>query len=232
MRKSQLIESLAGRFDGNRRAASQALDAVLDTITREIARGEKVAIKGFGTFERVLPKKPGSGFVPSFVPGKSLASAVSGRLRAGKPVAPGAPVETTVAEPAVDEAPAEEPAAKPAAEPAVDERPDEQPATEQAAPEPVAVPEMPAAEAAEATVGSAIGTPAEPVAEPVAQPDPGARTDAPAEPVATEPLKKAPVAEAPAEKVPAAKKTAAKKTTAKKAPAKKSAGAPAKSSTT
>jgi DNA-binding protein HU-beta len=32
--KSQLIDALATRYDGNRKAAAQALESVLDTITR------------------------------------------------------------------------------------------------------------------------------------------------------------------------------------------------------
>ena len=52
--KSQLIDALAERFDGNRKAAANALDAVLDTITRQVAKGEKVAITGFGSFEKLV----------------------------------------------------------------------------------------------------------------------------------------------------------------------------------
>jgi DNA-binding protein HU-beta len=49
--KSQLIDTLAARFEGNRKQAAHALESVLDTITREVAKGEKVAITGFGSFE-------------------------------------------------------------------------------------------------------------------------------------------------------------------------------------
>ena len=52
MNKSQLIDTLAARYEGNRKAAAHALESVLDTITREVARGEKVAITGFGSFEK------------------------------------------------------------------------------------------------------------------------------------------------------------------------------------
>ena len=52
MNKSQLIDALAARFEGNRKAAAHALESVLDTITREVARGEKVAITGCGSFEK------------------------------------------------------------------------------------------------------------------------------------------------------------------------------------
>ncbi len=52
--RRQLVEALATHFEGNKKQAGQALDAVLDTITREVARGEKVAIKGFGAFEKAV----------------------------------------------------------------------------------------------------------------------------------------------------------------------------------
>ena len=45
MNKSQLIDALAARFDGNRKQASQALEAVLDTITiNHLAVGESRAV--------------------------------------------------------------------------------------------------------------------------------------------------------------------------------------------
>ena len=44
--KSQLIDALSERFEGNRKQAQHALDSVLDTITRQVAKGEKVAIIG------------------------------------------------------------------------------------------------------------------------------------------------------------------------------------------
>ena len=52
MNKNQLIDALAARYDGNKRAARHALESVLDTISREVAKGEKVAITGFGSFEK------------------------------------------------------------------------------------------------------------------------------------------------------------------------------------
>ncbi|MFI2706841.1 HU family DNA-binding protein, partial [Nocardioides sp. CER28] len=91
MNKSQLIDALAARFDGNKKAAAHALESVLDTITREVARGEKVAITGFGSFEkRVRParmvRNPQTGeqiktkktSVPKFSAGADLKNVVSG----------------------------------------------------------------------------------------------------------------------------------------------------------
>ena len=97
MNKSQLIDKLAQRFDGNRKQAAHALESVLDTITREVARGEKVAITGFGSFERKVRKagtarNPATGEtirtkkknVPKFTPGQDLKNIVSGAKKLPK----------------------------------------------------------------------------------------------------------------------------------------------------
>ncbi|HKF87976.1 MAG TPA: HU family DNA-binding protein, partial [Propionibacteriaceae bacterium] len=53
MNKAQLIEALADHYDGNKTQAGKALNAVVETITRQTAAGEKVSITGFGVFEKV-----------------------------------------------------------------------------------------------------------------------------------------------------------------------------------
>ncbi len=52
MNKAELVKELERRL-GSRRAAIEAVDAVLDVVIREVARGGRVAITGFGTFEKV-----------------------------------------------------------------------------------------------------------------------------------------------------------------------------------
>lgn len=52
MNKADLVEALETRL-GGKKAASDALEAIFDVIIREVARGGKVGITGFGTFERV-----------------------------------------------------------------------------------------------------------------------------------------------------------------------------------
>jgi DNA-binding protein HU-beta len=54
--KAQLIDQLATRFGGNKKAAGHALESVLDTITRSVVIGERVAITGFGVFEKASVK--------------------------------------------------------------------------------------------------------------------------------------------------------------------------------
>jgi DNA-binding protein HU-beta len=95
--KNQLIEALAARYDGNKRAARHALESVLDTITREVAKGEKVAITGFGSFEKRargarMVRNPRTGerlkakatSVPKFTAGQDLKNVVSGAKKLPK----------------------------------------------------------------------------------------------------------------------------------------------------
>lgn len=51
MNKTELTEAIAGKIDVSKAAAGRALDAVLDTIVETVAKGNSVAILGFGTFE-------------------------------------------------------------------------------------------------------------------------------------------------------------------------------------
>jgi DNA-binding protein HU-beta len=95
--KTQLIDTLAARFEGNRRSAAYALESVIDTITREVAKGEKVAITGFGSFEKRIRdarwvRNPRTGerikakktAVPKFNPGADLKAVVSGAKKLPK----------------------------------------------------------------------------------------------------------------------------------------------------
>jgi DNA-binding protein HU-beta len=49
--KAELIDALAGRL-GDKRTATQALDAVLAEVQAAVTKGDKVAITGFGVFEK------------------------------------------------------------------------------------------------------------------------------------------------------------------------------------
>jgi DNA-binding protein HU-beta len=95
--KAELIDTLAARFDGNRRQAQQALDTVIDTIKREVAAGERVAITGFGVFEKVeraarTARNPRTGAtvrvkktsVPKFKAGTEFKAVVSGAKKLPK----------------------------------------------------------------------------------------------------------------------------------------------------
>jgi DNA-binding protein HU-beta len=95
--KSQLIDALADRFEGNRKQAAHALESVIDTITREVAKGEKVAITGFGSFEKRIRearwvRNPRTGerlkakktAIPKFSAGADLKAVVSGAKKLPK----------------------------------------------------------------------------------------------------------------------------------------------------
>src|SRR6184192_1633162 len=49
--KAQLIEALSERL-GDKKAASAAVDGLVDVIVRTVNKGEKVNITGFGVFEK------------------------------------------------------------------------------------------------------------------------------------------------------------------------------------
>ena len=108
MNKAELIDSISTRLGDNKKAASEAVEAVIDTITRTVAKGEKVAITGFGIFEKVeraarLARNPATGArvkvkktsVPKFRPGTHLKGVVSGTVKLAAP-AKAAPVKAAV----------------------------------------------------------------------------------------------------------------------------------------
>ncbi len=135
MNKSDLIEVVSGKL-GDRKTASTAVEAVVDAITRAVAKGEKVGITGFGVFEKVergprTARNPATGapvklkktFVPKFRPGQGFKDIVSGAkkvtaastgravtARAGKATA--APVKAATRTAAKKSAPAKATAAK------------------------------------------------------------------------------------------------------------------------
>ena len=53
MNKAQLIDAVAVKLEISRRAAGDAVDAVLGGITGAVIDGDKVSLTGFGTFEQV-----------------------------------------------------------------------------------------------------------------------------------------------------------------------------------
>ena len=52
MTKSELINVIAARTDISKAKATDTVNALFDVIEETVASGEKVAIPGFGTFER------------------------------------------------------------------------------------------------------------------------------------------------------------------------------------
>ena len=97
MNRAELIDQIRDRLGVDKRAAENAVDVVLDTIQRAVAAGEKVAITGFGVFEKVeraarTGRNPRTGAavkikktaVPKFRPGTQFKGVVSGAVKLGK----------------------------------------------------------------------------------------------------------------------------------------------------
>jgi len=59
MTKAEIIEIIAKKAHLTKKAAAEAIDAFLEEIVRQIDKGEKVVLSGFGTFKvsRVKDKK-------------------------------------------------------------------------------------------------------------------------------------------------------------------------------
>ena len=90
MNKTELVASIAAKTKCTKRAAEMAVEALLETFTAELAKGEKVQLIGFGTFEVRARKarkgrNPKSGEaldipaanLPVFTAGKALKESVN-----------------------------------------------------------------------------------------------------------------------------------------------------------
>jgi DNA-binding protein HU-beta len=90
LNKSELISAVAAQAGLTKKAAGEAVESVLDAISDALAKGEKVTLVGFGTFEvrkraarkgvnpatRQVINIPASK-VPAFKAGKALKDVVS-----------------------------------------------------------------------------------------------------------------------------------------------------------
>jgi DNA-binding protein HU-beta len=96
MNKRDLIDAISGRL-GDKKTATEALNAVLETIQSAVASGDKVAITGFGVFEKSqraarAGRNPATGAaiqvpassVPKFRPGTGFKALVNAGNRTGE----------------------------------------------------------------------------------------------------------------------------------------------------
>ncbi|PKM56989.1 MAG: HU family DNA-binding protein, partial [Firmicutes bacterium HGW-Firmicutes-3] len=51
MNKSELVAAMAEKTELSKKDAEKALKALVDVITEELAKGEKIQLVGFGTFD-------------------------------------------------------------------------------------------------------------------------------------------------------------------------------------
>lgn len=89
MNKIELVNAISIKADCTKKDAAKYLDAVVETITEALAKHEKIALVGFGTFEARhrdarIARNPQDGteiqvpemYVPCFKAGKALKDAV------------------------------------------------------------------------------------------------------------------------------------------------------------
>jgi len=123
--KAQFTELLAERLDGDKKRAAQALDAVIDTIYANVAKGERVALTGFGIFEKRvraarIARNPATGAtvrvkktaVPAFRAGAEFKAITSGAKKLAKAPAKKAAAKAPARKTAAAKAPAKKVAAK------------------------------------------------------------------------------------------------------------------------
>ena len=85
MNKAELIEEVSGKTGLTKKKIGNVVDALTETITNTLSKGEKVTLVGFGTFQvmerkarrGVNPQTGGTIQIPAkrvakFVPGKNL----------------------------------------------------------------------------------------------------------------------------------------------------------------
>lgn len=100
MNKAELIDAVAVRLGHSKRDVTAIVDAFIDDTKRAVAKGEKVAISGFGVFEAQarkarLGRNPRTGEtvkikatkLPKFRPGAEFKAVVSGAKKVAAPAA-------------------------------------------------------------------------------------------------------------------------------------------------
>ena len=90
MNRTELIDAMSEKAEISKKAADEALKAIIEVISEELKKGEKIQILGFGTFEAkkraarkgVNPQthqeiKIPASIAPSFKAGKALKDIVN-----------------------------------------------------------------------------------------------------------------------------------------------------------
>lgn len=82
MNKSELIARMTERLGGDRTSAATAVNGVLEEIENSVARGERVSLSGFGTFDR-RERAPRTGRNPRTGEAIQVGASVAPVFRAG-----------------------------------------------------------------------------------------------------------------------------------------------------
>jgi len=92
MNKEELVQEIAKKANVTQKEASEVLSSLVETIQKTVAKGKKVTLVGFGTFEprkraARVGRNPQTGkelkipakTVPAFSAGKKFKTAVNGK---------------------------------------------------------------------------------------------------------------------------------------------------------
>jgi DNA-binding protein HU-beta len=111
--KAQLVEALSTRLGEDKKRTAATVDAFLDTVYRTVQKGEKVALTGFGVFEKRdraarTARNPATGekvrvkktSVPAFRAGQEFKNVVNGskklpKIAPAKAAAKSSPAKST-----------------------------------------------------------------------------------------------------------------------------------------
>ena len=133
MNKAQLVEALSTRLGEDKKRVGATVDAFLDTVYRTVQKGEKVALTGFGVFEKRdraarTARNPATGekvrvkktSVPAFRAGQEFKNVVNGskklpKVAPAKAAAKATPAKSTTRATAAKATAAKAPARKTAA---------------------------------------------------------------------------------------------------------------------
>ena len=83
MNKSELVSAIAEQAGISKKDAESALKAITDTVTQELARGGRVQLVGFGTFE-VSERAARTGRNPQTGEEMQIAASKAPKFKAGK----------------------------------------------------------------------------------------------------------------------------------------------------
>jgi DNA-binding protein HU-beta len=94
MNKQDLIATVSNALELSKREATEAVDTVIESIKRAVAKGDKVSLPGFGSFEKRkraartarnpqtgAPIKIAATSVPAFKAGKEFKEQVAGKAK-------------------------------------------------------------------------------------------------------------------------------------------------------
>lgn len=83
MNKSELVEALAKKTNATKKVSEESLNALIEVITEELAKGEKIQLVGFGTFE-VIKRAARKGKNPQTGEEIKIPASKAPKFKAGK----------------------------------------------------------------------------------------------------------------------------------------------------